>query len=423
MSKKKLIEAIGDIENEFLEEYSSYVPKNRIQICTTVKVLAACLALILCTGAMLLWVGNDRSSQDNQRLVARNNHKNTDNGNIKESAPPVLPEESNKQQQILITESPVLDDSQTKETEHENTVEPAQSYSLNANEQIKSLLLTDSIETSGSKTDDQSKVVDKVVNEEEGKVPDMELSPDNKEETKVPDEQLQPDNQQKPDYTDDNGQDSSSDSENNVMPTDWNQVDYANTPCVAEVTELNYWRLEVLRYIEEGKDSSTANGSNQEEIMGNQRPDAYIAGGFIAEKNGVVWDTRCLDKAPVLEGWYWFDMESLQWENEYVLQRQKAKDNAMSNVLLLKGDAKLYIMQTKTDAKSLEEANVLYPEEVFGTNLRITYENGMPIYLVENSNGELYVRFLIEDTFITIVDRGFGKDILYEMLKTVKQTF
>lgn len=445
MSKKNLLDAIGDIENDFLEEYSSYVPKKKVYVYPVMKAIAACMALILCAGAVWFWVGNSRTPQGNKDLIADNQSEGGKNDVTASQIPDISeepkqnaePEQTIEPEQIIESEQiieaqqnaepkqevstmkPITAEVETAQPDNQNISVPEENYSFRA-DNIVNQVVPAPVQTPQSNLDKVQGSTDNS-SVSNNQMPDVQIQPG---------EQLKPDSEEKTDMIQDDELDAEPDipnKEEQEKPVDadkimtasgWNKVNSSFTPCNAEIEELNNYRTE-----HQQEDNTYKEQKVNQYLTANGHPTSYIAGTVVTNKEGNSWNLERLAMAPVSKGWYWFDTMKLRWNEYYVLQRPKEHEEAMSNVMLINGKMTMYVIQTKTEAKSLDEANKMYPESLFNGNLNVTYYNGLPMYLIENSNGETYVRFLIEDTFITIVNKGFDRELLFEMIKNVKQTF
>lgn len=339
MSQKMLIEAIGLMDEEYIEEYFSYVPKTKNNLYRAIVVMAACLVMTVGVWMAMVWLGQSRTSDLSDGTIIAG----------KESEVPVI---------------------------SYDTVKPEFAHQLEQTQLYAQLIVPAPIIIASHPVTIELHVTEMPQNGENSIVPD-----EKDEESVLAVE--------KPISTD---------------FTAWNLVENMMAPCYSGIQGIE---TKYYDYINGNVRVACAKRAIPDWAEDDQRLQGWI-------KNVVYY-------APVHDNWYWFNTDALRWEDEYDLQTTKEETSAYSNILLMKEVEKLYIMQVKTSADSLEEANVLYPEEAFSNNIQVSYCNGMPMYLVENLNGELYVRFLVDDTLITMIDQGFGRECLMEMIKSVKQ--
>lgn len=338
MSMEVFVEAIGKIDDELVDEFYSCEPDKKVQIYAAMKMIAAAVAIVICIGTAVTWIGNDRGKKPQDEPIAA----------VQESEEPKESQSPQPTNETATTSPEIL--AQASPT------------------------------------------------------PDTGVS-DNKENNKGNEN-----NQKVPDNT---GQPSIPGNQTNLMA--WNTVDNAVNPCGNGIADVDRAYEEYLKKLEEDKEDGWDQNACMTGIPNWKKDDPRLQG----------WIKEIVYYAPVDPGWYWFNTRYMWhgrvWDSSFEVQTDKNQPGAYSNSFIMKDNAKLYVLQVVTDAKSLEEANALYPEAVFSGNIQISYWNGMPMYLVSNSNGENYVRVLVDDTLITIIDKGFGMELLEEMVQNIKQ--
>lgn len=369
MSMEVFVEAIGKIDDELVDEFYSCETSKKIPVYTMMKIMAAAIAAVISIGAAVTWIGNTRGTKP-------------------EDGPIVAIEESEKP---LQTEVPTVEPIETPvETPtpiptEEVTVEPIVSEET-------------------------------VVTEETAPIPSENVIPSNGDESTIA-----------PSYE--------QNTENLYVA--WNQSANQIQPCNPFIEQLEAeveW--EIRR--EEMQNNNTHPGYAEKDAAEAARPEdensvdsQYVPPHEWAEDDPRFegWIKNVILYSPVYSNWYWFNTKNIEegivWKDYYITQTDKEGIGSYSNVLLLKEKNKvesgaLYIMQVQTGALTLKEANDIYYEPVF-TNVQTSYYNGMDMYFVETAAGEHYIRFLIGDTLITIVDKGFGKDYVMELIQHVKK--
>lgn len=365
MSMDVFVEAIGKIDEELIDEFYSCETDKRIQIYRVMKLMAAAIAVVICIGGAAAWIGNSRGAKPQDGPIVA----------VQESEKPKVsrePEPTGSE-----TEAPI------QSTVPVQTIEPDV---LNSDSPI----VTENPNILAENTP----------------VPDNQITPSEPVTEDIGDEATEaPTLIEVPGY----------------MYTAWNQVECQIPPCNAyiELFDEEYFADSNKREEAAARVEPACDSESQDDIEFWDESDPRLQG----------WIKDIVRSVPVNDNWYWFNTRDIErgrvWNEYHAMQTKKEGIGSYSNVVLLKEAEKpesgaMYIMQVQTGALTLREANAIHQEDVF-SNMRASYCNGIEMYLVENTNGELYVRFLIDDTLITIVDKGFGKDYVMKLVNHVKK--
>lgn len=406
MSRKKLMDAIGSIDETFIEEYASYQPKSRIVRWMPYELAAACAVLLIGAGVWM-WKGNSNltpSDGNSSKIVAD-----------QDSFPSREPDHT----------SVPYDETTPLPTASEEAEEPDAAAGIQEQEDEQNGQNGQSREhksvTADGRTTQESDIPDVISTD----VPFVENEPDKEEDSDNsssgfglpsdnPDSVLKPQPASpKPPFPD-------------QEQVSWNIVTACNEPYDGVIDRL----LEEVKVtdapaplpsmIPEEHPSSSMEpmatmAPADPEPVAPADPDSSGDCPGVPDSSGSSMSEQLHDR------WVCYD-ETLteDYQLSVLFENQDSFDSASVLYLYLKGqDSTICIAQERTAASNLREASRLSSQDVFNYNPTEHMFCDVSVYFVKDRNDHCYVRFLYKGILVTLWENGASEDFVLQLVESM----